>query len=249
MAANQRATVAEYRSVTGWNIAWRGVIRSGALQEQLEHLQAQLDMVIFQDSVDAWHWNFGTDGLFSVKSARSHIDLTTLPANNITVRWLKFLPRKVNVFLWRLLLNRLPTRWNLNARGVPLDNIMCAVCAAVPDQVSHLFFGCSIAMDLWEKVRRWCQIHIPIFSTLEEVWDWIDVHQGFSNHKVVLEVLIGSLLWIIWTYRNATIFGDGSYRRDMLFDNLTKFSFNWYTSRNRKANRNWNQWLMNPTMN
>ncbi|KAL4585553.1 hypothetical protein LXL04_010176 [Taraxacum kok-saghyz] len=137
----------------------------------------------------------------------------------------------------------------LGGRGVLVDDIMCPVCTAVPEQAHHLFFGCSVAMELWDKLRRWCQLQILIFRSLEEAWEWIDVQPGNNSRKVVLEVLLGSILWIIWTYRNATLFGDGSYRRDMLFDNLTKFSFNWYTSRNRKASKNWTQWLFNPLMN
>ncbi|KAL4554959.1 hypothetical protein LXL04_037569 [Taraxacum kok-saghyz] len=154
LASNKRAMVADYRANGEWNFQWRVTIRSGAIQEQLDHLLLQLEMVHFQGGQDAWRWDLSTDGMFSVKSVRSHIDLLCLPAINVETRWIKYLPRKVNVFLWRLLLNRLPTRWELGRRGVPLDVSMCPVCETTPEQVDHLFFGCgTIAMDLWEKLR------------------------------------------------------------------------------------------------
>ncbi|KAL4575096.1 hypothetical protein LXL04_021937 [Taraxacum kok-saghyz] len=115
-------------------------------------------MVNVQPGDDAWRWELTADGAFSVKSTRCHTDSSCLPALHVQVRWIKFLPRKVNVFLWRLLLNRLPTRWDLGGRGVLVDDIMCPVCAAVPEQVHHLFFGCTLAMELWDKLRRWCQL-------------------------------------------------------------------------------------------
>ncbi|KAL4571696.1 hypothetical protein LXL04_018460 [Taraxacum kok-saghyz] len=75
----------------------------------------------------------------------------------------------------KLLLNRLPTRWDLGRRGVPLDVIVCPLCNTTLEQADHLFFGCGLALDLWEKLRRWCQIQIPILHNLGETLDWIDL--------------------------------------------------------------------------
>ncbi|GJX29545.1 RNA-directed DNA polymerase, eukaryota, reverse transcriptase zinc-binding domain protein [Tanacetum coccineum] len=39
--------------------------------------------------------------------------------------WSKVLPIKLNVFLWRMLLDRLPTRTNLYNRGIDIDCVLC----------------------------------------------------------------------------------------------------------------------------
>ena len=153
------------------------------------------------------------------------------------------------MFLWRLQHKRLPTRWALSNRGITIDNIMCALCDAVPEQVNHLFFSCCLAKELWCKLARWCQIALPVFVDVEEMWSWIEIQHRSRVNKVILEVLFGSLIWVIWTYRNAVVFGDGSYRKDMLFDNFIRFSFNWYMSRNHKVARNWTAWVSYPLMN
>ena len=187
--------------------------------------------------------------MFTVKEARVIIDLNSLTEVDVQVRWCKLLPKKVNVFLWRVVHDRLPTRWSLEICGITLDHIMCPVCDGAPEQIHHLFCRCPVAVALWEAMARWCQIQIPTFLGVDEIWNWVDMQNGSHNRKAVLEVLVGTLLWVIWTYRNATVFGDGSYRKDMLFDNFTLFSFNWYTSRLRNCRRNWNDWLLCPLMN
>ncbi|KAL4566426.1 hypothetical protein LXL04_030541 [Taraxacum kok-saghyz] len=66
------------------------------------------------------------------------------------------------------------------------------------------------AKELWCKLVWWCQIALPMFVDVEEMWSWIEIQHRSRVHKVILEVLFGSLLWVIWTYRNAVVFGDGS---------------------------------------
>ncbi|KAL4592252.1 hypothetical protein LXL04_005240 [Taraxacum kok-saghyz] len=85
----------------------------------------------------------GNDDSFLVRSARTHIDLALLPSSGLLVRWCKYLPRKVNVLLWRLQHKRLPTRCALSNRGITIDNIMCALCDAVPEQVKKELCRCS----------------------------------------------------------------------------------------------------------
>ncbi|GJS68349.1 hypothetical protein Tco_0682914 [Tanacetum coccineum] len=56
----------------------------------------------------------GEDGVFSISATRLHIDHTILSSSNIETRWNKGLPRMVNIFIWRLHLDRLPTQLNLS---------------------------------------------------------------------------------------------------------------------------------------
>ncbi|GJX71177.1 RNA-directed DNA polymerase, eukaryota [Tanacetum coccineum] len=60
------------------------------------------------------------DGDFCVKDARDLVDEVLLPKENVATRWIKTIPIKVNVFAWKLHLDRLPTRSNLLKRGIQL---------------------------------------------------------------------------------------------------------------------------------
>ncbi|GJX97044.1 hypothetical protein Tco_0352842 [Tanacetum coccineum] len=58
----------------------------------------------------------GGDDSFTVKETREHIDDSILPTLDVPTIWCKSIPRKVNIFLWRLRLDRLPMRLNLSKR-------------------------------------------------------------------------------------------------------------------------------------
>ncbi|GKD79087.1 RNA-directed DNA polymerase, eukaryota, reverse transcriptase zinc-binding domain protein [Tanacetum coccineum] len=68
-------------------------------------------------------------------------------------RWNKSLPIKINVHTWRLYLDRLPTRCNLDSRGIDLHSFRCPVCDGDIETAQHLFIDCPIASGLWRMLR------------------------------------------------------------------------------------------------
>ncbi|GJV26369.1 hypothetical protein Tco_1379064 [Tanacetum coccineum] len=67
-------------------------------------------------SEDTCVWNLGPNGTFTVNDARNIIDQKTLPSTS----WDKIIPRTVNIFMWRLSLDRLPHKLNLSLRGMDI---------------------------------------------------------------------------------------------------------------------------------
>ena len=67
------------------------------------------------------------------------------PVEDIVLRslkasWESSAPLKVQVFLWLLLQDRIPTRVNLMRRGVlSVVEDTCTCCSNSPESVSHLF--------------------------------------------------------------------------------------------------------------
>ena len=181
LAADIHAKVQDYRRDDQWIVPWRVPLRGGVVQEQVQHLLLQLGVVRIHSGRDVWRWEIGVETEFSVKLAREHFDLRVLLVAGVKTRWCKLLQRKVNVFLWRLQLGRLPVRWSLANRGFKIDSLMCLVCGTVAEQVSHLFFTCSMAMDMWRKIARWCQVPVPQFADVSAMWEWVDDFQGSAN--------------------------------------------------------------------
>nr|GEW94301.1 RNA-directed DNA polymerase, eukaryota [Tanacetum cinerariifolium] len=110
-----------------WNFTWSHNISSGTNASQLASLHNLLSETSLNDSKDIWAWQIESP-VFTVKSARKHIDNYYLPDGNFATRWNRYLPKKINIFFWRALQDRLPTRWNLSRKGIDIASISCPVC-------------------------------------------------------------------------------------------------------------------------
>jgi hypothetical protein len=149
----KNAKVSERLGGTGtmsrWN--WNEALNAVA-EHQLVELQGLFDGFLLQaSSPDKWRWLPYVNGIFSVKSCYTVL-LNLLPVEtmeeNLLVAfkklWRSDVPSKINVFGWRLLLNRFPTRAALNRRGIllNLDDLYCVLCFQHVEDCAHLFFHC-----------------------------------------------------------------------------------------------------------
>ncbi|GJS37519.1 RNA-directed DNA polymerase, eukaryota, reverse transcriptase zinc-binding domain protein [Tanacetum coccineum] len=94
------------------------------------------------------------DGLFSIEVARRIIDSKLLPSLVPSTSWDKILPRKVNIFIWGLSLDRLSHRLNLSSRGIAIPKISCSSYNGNMESSNHVFFACDISMEVWRLVRN-----------------------------------------------------------------------------------------------
>ena len=92
--------------------------------------------------------SLSSNGTYSVSDVRKHIDDCLLLNSLPCTRWFKVIPRKVNIFMWRLFLDRLPHRLNLSSRGLDIDSIMCPLCNNHVESNAHVFFSCDIASNV-----------------------------------------------------------------------------------------------------
>ncbi|GJS82999.1 putative RNA-directed DNA polymerase, eukaryota, reverse transcriptase zinc-binding domain protein [Tanacetum coccineum] len=79
----------------------------------------------------------------------------------------KTLPRKFNIFIWRMILDRLPHRLNLSPRGNDIPTISCPSCNGNVKSSNHIFFECDIAKEVWRLVRNWCDIPFLPFTSYD----------------------------------------------------------------------------------
>ncbi|GKB67159.1 RNA-directed DNA polymerase, eukaryota [Tanacetum coccineum] len=137
---------------------------------------------------------------WGVKDAHNIIDQKTLPSLPST-SWDKIIPRKVNIFMWRLSLDRLPHRLNLSLRGMDIPAISCSSCNANVESANHIFFECIIAYDLWKLVYRWCEIPFVQALSFEAFKDWLSSWHAPKEKK--------HRLFIISTSRQFDFILDG----------------------------------------
>ncbi|GKA44149.1 RNA-directed DNA polymerase, eukaryota [Tanacetum coccineum] len=204
-----------------------------------------LQNTILNDSDDLWVWYSG-NSTFTVKDARGKIDDGFLPDDGLETRWNRFLPKKVNIFIWRTLRDRLPSRWNLSRRGIEVASITCPTCDNGIDTSYHSMWVCSLATTLWIRVFKWLDLSPPDIPNLRGLFTWLDDLHISSNKKAIIEVVCGVVLWSLWNFRNDMIFGDTQPKRSILFDKIVEFSFRWYSSRNKLSSISWSNWIQNP---
>ncbi|XP_058775755.1 uncharacterized protein LOC131650031 [Vicia villosa] len=71
--------------------------------------------------------------------------------------WKADVPFKIKAFVWRLFLNRLPTKDLLVYRGIAIthSNLNCTFCEAHVEEADHLFSKCFVIKLVWKEIASW----------------------------------------------------------------------------------------------
>ncbi|GKB80987.1 RNA-directed DNA polymerase, eukaryota [Tanacetum coccineum] len=139
---------------TSLEASFQRPVRDGAERQQLIDLNLLTGSTLLSPSKDRWICDLSGGGKFRVKVARTKLDDVFLPYDLIATRWVKFIPIKVNVFAWRVRLDRLPTRVNLLRIGVGLESSLCPMCGLLPEDIHYVIFRCEIAQAIFRKIYR-----------------------------------------------------------------------------------------------
>ncbi|GJV86714.1 RNA-directed DNA polymerase, eukaryota [Tanacetum coccineum] len=158
-------------------------VRGGTKYQQLQLLTQAVSHVALREGQDKLWWDIDLQGIFSIGITRKFIDNQTLLGSNIATRWCSSLPRKVNIFMWRARLNKLPTRYNLSPQGIKIVSIMCPVCGVSMESLSHVLFTCTLAKEVWMRVYNWWQVYVRDIYDLSEWFDWCDHNTNVRDRK------------------------------------------------------------------
>ncbi|KAL4584362.1 hypothetical protein LXL04_008962 [Taraxacum kok-saghyz] len=156
---------------------------------EVDELEEAL-IFLSRDHVDA-----DPNGIFSVMSARVYVDEVFLPAVEVETRWNKYMPIKVNVFVWRALLNRIPTRKNLVDKNSDISSLFCPCCELQTEDVSHVFLHCKVARQLWHRIACWIDLPFPSVFSIDELLSWINMTLISKNKRYVSEVIVSTSMW------------------------------------------------------
>ncbi|GJR52235.1 RNA-directed DNA polymerase, eukaryota, reverse transcriptase zinc-binding domain protein [Tanacetum coccineum] len=70
-------------------------------------------------------------------------------------------------------LNKLPSRVNLDRRGIEVGLLLCPSCLGDFETVNHSFFNFGMAKDLWSLLAKWWELDIPVCGNIAEWYDWL----------------------------------------------------------------------------
>ncbi|GJZ86688.1 RNA-directed DNA polymerase, eukaryota, reverse transcriptase zinc-binding domain protein [Tanacetum coccineum] len=247
LEANKDCLVRD-RWQNGWVWCWTRNFHGGVTASQLDSMISLLVNVTLSEGQDTWQWNLIGSNIFNVKDIRLYIDSISLPEFPTKTRWCRFIPRKINILVWRILRDRIPTRWNLSMKGFEVPSLLCPLCNISPETSSHLFWTCNLANSVWHLIFKWLDLPLPNLDNLNDVFGWLDHAHLKPAFKIIMHSIFGVVVWKIWQSRNNNIFGDKKMLQQDLYDQIVDASFLWYSSRNRICKVSRSNWIQNPLL-
>ena len=108
------------------------------------------------------------------------------------ILWRLKLRTRLQLFCWRLLLGKLPTKGQLAKWDSSIDPT-CPLCYLAEESAGHLFASCSFAHLVWSLTPSIVQ-KLTILGSINQ---WF-LHQANNEHRRLRTTLI----WYIWKARN-----------------------------------------------
>nr|GEU62975.1 hypothetical protein [Tanacetum cinerariifolium] len=214
-----------------WACHWSRPITSRRCLDMIHSLKAELHSLSPSTDRDPLRWGLTHDVSFTVGATRKHIDDVILPTLSVEISWCNILPRKVNILIWRIRLDRLPHRLNLSKRGLDTHSIDCPICSNVSETSDHIFNLCDVASNIWRTVRVWVDLDMHSSYSHSDWEFWFDNIRIYNEVKKRIQVIAASTWWILWKYRNSITFNSKRMRKCDLFDNIRFCYFSWLNSR------------------
>ncbi|KAJ0433652.1 putative RNA-directed DNA polymerase [Helianthus annuus] len=222
---------------------WRWKHDPTSLEETLELTDCSnmLTTVKLSEKKDSWLWH-GTGSAFSVANLKAWITSTDVPVLAAQFDWCKWIPLKCNVFMWRALLERLPTKVALIKRNIHLENSNCIFCDDSDETAEHIFTGCFFSSAVWQAISTWCRLPVLYVCDLK---DLTEIYKNMRLGSATKEMVQGLMIigcWRIWKARNDRIFNDKKTKIAEVIADVKTYGYMWYTHRNRNRTCTWDQW-------
>ncbi|KAJ9555174.1 hypothetical protein OSB04_009788 [Centaurea solstitialis] len=230
-----------------WTWSWSNNSDAERLSDKVEELEHMLKNVVLMEGDDKWSWEGDPSGDYTVSSLRGIIDGLSCPPAEYRCFWNNWLPPRVNCFIWRLLSNRIPTRVNLNKRGINTSSTFCPLCESEEETVEHLFHSCSAVKDLWRWFFDWCLINVGQQASFNQfLFKILECGKSLKSRKF-LEAAVGGLVWFIWKARNNLIFKGVKFSASMVKDEFQATLFSWMKYRANCKFLLWSLWCSCPS--
>ncbi|KAJ0550752.1 putative reverse transcriptase zinc-binding domain-containing protein [Helianthus annuus] len=231
---------------TRFRPTWKKSLVTVEEMSELQDVQFLLSNVSLTGSKDKWFWGDEAKESFSVASVKLLLREDSEVRRDHFMRWESWVPNKVNIFVWRAEMDRIPTKVALIRRRINVQDGSCSLCDNGEEDVMHLFTGCGFAFGVWDSVGRWCNIS-PILAF--DFKDLLGIHDQVSGCKWAKKVIRGVVMitcWVLWKTWNAKVF-QGTCPKVVEAVALVKsWSFLWLKNRSKFSGLVWKDWVRNP---
>ncbi|GLT44088.1 hypothetical protein SLA2020_180050 [Shorea laevis] len=254
LAISKEGSVKEYGTWEGecwkWSIEWRRE-RMGREKDEEKVLREELGRIQLRKNVaDTWQWRYGAKNRYIVKIAYEFLAPAEclLEGQLCKLVWCKLVPSKVSCFGWRMCLDRLPTRLNLQKRGVALqgESMLCEFCKGVAEEINHLFCTCKEVWLVWVKVIQWWGLEVVLPDTVRGVADFFLWGLGSLMGKQMGACIFLVTSWYLWYWRNTLVFKSHGEIRAQLLELIQQKSYVWIKNKVKGCVFSLAQWQSHP---
>ncbi|KAJ9553155.1 hypothetical protein OSB04_017200 [Centaurea solstitialis] len=192
-----------------------------------------------------WEWVTEPSKKFTVCSLRRLIDGINLPISNHETDRCCWIPAKVNIHIWRILMNILATKDNLSKRGVSLSSDECPLCLTATESMDHLLVSCSTTKIVTAHMANWVNWWPKNISTTSEIWSLVNTTTNLRLR--VCKVIIAAYCWTIWLQRNNKLFNGTCKKEKEIFSEIQYLAFDWIRCCTKFGRLlNCDSWVCNP---
>ncbi|KAJ0507927.1 putative reverse transcriptase zinc-binding domain-containing protein [Helianthus annuus] len=225
-----------------WVWDWRRQPERSVEVVELQHLTALLQHVSASTGADSWVWKLDESGSFNVASIKREIISKNCVIPAYVMDWNNWVPKKVGIVAWRAQKERLPTRFELSRRGIPVQSLECAICGAYTESSEHLFISCELAQIVWQLVYQWCKAHSFFAFRIIDILEDHKFYQGSVKRKKAFHAVCLITIWSLWKSRNERIFSGTEKSITNILEEIKATSFMWVKNRAKSTNLTWEQW-------
>ncbi|OVA09801.1 Ribonuclease H domain [Macleaya cordata] len=148
-------------------------------------------------------WASNPDGIFSVKSALTHLRGLAPICSFARYYWADFIPKKLSVFFWRVLHKAVPVEARVQNCFISLASACVCCVQRQVESLDHLLFHGSIATSLWDHFAPPFGLHRQNFPDFRDfIWAWFNVAPVGSQMGSLAIIAPIVIIWEIWSERN-----------------------------------------------
>ncbi|XP_071727306.1 uncharacterized protein [Rutidosis leptorrhynchoides] len=117
-----------------------------------------------------------------------------------------FIPKKVEIFIWRSRKKRIPTLIELDKRGIDLHSVRCPLCDDGVESVDYALLFCKKVFEIWEKVFKWWGFNVFSSASLCEILQGSSIGAMTDLGSKIWQAVLWSCCYLIWWNRNQLVF-------------------------------------------
>ncbi|XP_071741123.1 uncharacterized protein [Rutidosis leptorrhynchoides] len=105
---------------------------------------------------------------------------------------------------------------------------------------------CKVDIELWDRIRKWWTLNSINISSISETFEDKNPNISSPQGRKIWQAITWVTGYTLWKNRNECVFEKNKSTSASLFKDIQAKSFEWVSSRWKKGNIEWLNWLSNP---